>query len=535
MLKSNKNIALVLFLVFSFMISPFFLNTQIQIKGEAAVIADETEEDVPLAVVLLEDNYEITVGESAPIEFDKENTSVPLNALEYHVEVKSIISIDKGTHTIKALAKGVTKVNITLQGNQDVLASFNVEVKELEGALKITNAPASLNRGQELQLKLEVSDSLAGKAVVWSVSGDSISINDKGLIKANKLGESKITAVVEGFTTEVVIKVLAPLNKINFNGEKIFLNMKEDTNLPSLIYVPYDTTDSKNATYSSSDSKIFTIKDGKLIAVGVGEAKLNAQVGGNKTSIDVVVSPAKNESGAEVMVLNDFTIDQGVMTFKTHDLDLFVSQKIALEFSRNDIKVALEQDHVKEIKVLLDSDLLVNDMGRIHSFIVSQDILDLIDDDLVIHLEDKSKKRLISYHLKSEMNGEINLKYSIKEINENDQLYTKIQTKSYFLKFYNDSKNEYTVSLPGKIIDTSAGQMHFMYHLVDDKLVDTYQNIVSSGNNIVSFKVDSNENVLTFNKIAVLSNHALIITLGSVAIILIGLGGFKLSKSYKNR
>jgi outer membrane protein assembly factor BamE (lipoprotein component of BamABCDE complex) len=84
---------------------------------------------------------------------------------------------------------------------------------------------------------------------------------------------------------------LIPLDTIMINQNKLIKNPGELETL-TVNYYPYNTTDDKLISWTSSNSKIATIdSSGKLTAVGTGQTTITARVGVKSASCIVIVNP----------------------------------------------------------------------------------------------------------------------------------------------------------------------------------------------------------------------------------------------------
>lgn len=89
--------------------------------------------------------------------------------------------------------------------------------------------------------------------------------------------------VSRGETEKIPLKSIS-LNKTSLNLEKGSVDTLVVT------YNPTDTTDDKTVTWSSSNNNVVTVSDGKITAVGKGEAVITAKVGSFTATCKVLVS-----------------------------------------------------------------------------------------------------------------------------------------------------------------------------------------------------------------------------------------------------
>ena len=535
MMEKHKHKYLIkLGLVFSLMMSSSFI-----MHGALSVQAEERsmlldDEEMPVNIVLEQSQFNLMVGESATLVINEEESNYDPLLIQYELVHSGIISHDPETGTITALTVGKATINIiSRENNNEILASASVDVRALEGTISFKNPVSQLKREQEYQMELTVSDSLASLPVSWSSSDSSILEVDKnGLVTAKGLGTTSITAQVDSYTVTHEITVISILEKMSFNGSEVELEIRQNVDIPSLIYVPYDTTSNKVATYSTSNKDIFIIENGQIRGVGVGEAQLIATVGDLTTSIPVIVSPIKNADGAEVLSLGQHTVVEDAIVYTVDNLDLFKGDKIALEFDEESLLATLKEERLTRVRILLDERLTERNFRNVSSFALSKEMFGESFELLDIQLEDLKENLLIAYRFEEVMPNGVNLLYSVKEITPENALYQKIQTKSYQLSFDQPFFNgTYQVFLPGEQISTSPGQMHFLYELEGEKLNKTHLQSISDTDNIIELSICNNENVITFNKIAILSNKGLILSLASVVV---AMAAFGITKGIKN-
>lgn len=535
MMEKHKHKYLIkLGLVFSLMMSSSFI-----MHGALSVQAEERsmlldDEEMPVNIVLEQSQFNLIVGESATLVINEEESNYDPLLIQYELVPSGFISHDPKTGTITALKVGKATINIiSLENNNEILASASVDVRALEGTISFKDPVSQLKREQEYQMELTVSDSLASLPVSWSSSDSSILEVDKnGLVTAKGLGTASITAQVDSYTVTHEITVISILEKISFNGSGVELEIRQNVDIPSLIYVPYDTTSNKVATYSTSNKDIFIIENGQIRGVGVGEAQLIATVGDLTTSIPVIVSPIKNADGAEVLTLGQHTVVEDAIVYTVDYLDLFKGDKIALEFDEESLLATLKEERLTRVRILLDERLTERNFKNVSSFAFSKEMFGESFELLDIQLEDLKENLLIAYRFEEVMPNGVNLLYSVKEITPENALYQKIQTKSYQLSFDQPFFNgTYQVFLPGEQISTSPGQMHFLYELEGEKLNKTHLQSISDTDNIIELSISNNENVITFNKIAILSNKGLILSLASVVV---AMAAFGITKGIKN-
>lgn len=156
-----------------------------------------------------------------------------------------------------------------------------------------------------LQVRFDPADTTSDKTIVWKSGNPKIATvradaedSSRAVVTAVGTGEVKITAKASkggNQTADCVVKVIAPIYQLElsdpgaeegaggtnlFKGQSISLNAE---------YWPKDTTSDNTVTWSSSDEKIATVKNGRVTARGEGTAAITAAVAGYTASYHVAV------------------------------------------------------------------------------------------------------------------------------------------------------------------------------------------------------------------------------------------------------
>ena len=136
--------------------------------------------------------------------------------------------------------------------------------------------------GQDTLLVATVSPNKATDAsVIWYSDNPKVASVENGLVSAKSCGKALITVeTVEGeftaFCTVTVIPDRIPVNSISLDRDTIQLVIGKSDTLHVTV-LPDDATD-KDVTWTSSDSRVVTVNQGVLSAVGLGQAVVTAAV-----------------------------------------------------------------------------------------------------------------------------------------------------------------------------------------------------------------------------------------------------------------
>ncbi len=291
-------------------------------KAECVITVPVHIENVSLPQDITLDRGETTVLDIIcdPEEHDDTITSVEWSGDNTEVSAVSadgmITGIKEGTANITA------KVSVTtLNGEtKEYTAAAQVTVNErhldeaLGGQIAFEDMEEELLKGQSVDMYdlLNLYDILSENEITdtvtiqWTSSDEDVaSIDQTGRLTGVKEGTTNITAVVtakdgEGqvvgeYSAETKVKVKEiPLESIAF--DKIIREMVAGSSETlHIIYNPDNTTDLRDAEWSSSDTAILSVDDGKVTALKAGTATITAKVGEQTVSCEILVKA--NQSG----------------------------------------------------------------------------------------------------------------------------------------------------------------------------------------------------------------------------------------------
>ena len=220
-----------------------------------------------------------------PISSCSKNESIPkkINAGEYTVyyyvsgdnnynsKSGSIkVNINKKSGSISYLNKSITKI----QGDQ---AFTNVLTKTGDG---IINYSSSDNKVATIDKNGKVTILSSGNTVIKAIVID---------------GENYFYNIKEASYTLTVNKKIIniPITSISLNKISGTKYIGETENL-AVSYNPSNTTDNKSITWTTSNSKVATINNGVVKAVGVGNAVITAKVMNKTATYNITVKEKEN-------------------------------------------------------------------------------------------------------------------------------------------------------------------------------------------------------------------------------------------------
>ena len=157
------------------------------------------------------------------------------------------------------------------------------------------------------------------KTVFWLTSNEKVAtVDDNGKVTAVGSGEAKITATAGGKYASCTVKVTVLVTGITL--DKTELDMTIDDEPVTLVakVIPEGATD-KTVTWSSSNEKVATVDaNGKVTAVGNGEAKITAKAGDKTATCTVKVT----------VFATGITLDKTNLTMEVVDAPVKLTAKV---------------------------------------------------------------------------------------------------------------------------------------------------------------------------------------------------------------
>lgn len=174
---------------------------------------------------------------------------------------------------------------------------IKTEPQKMVTSVTLNQLSRTLVVGETVTLSATVSPSDApDKTVSWSSSDVSVATVNNGIVIAVSEGVTTITASCGGKSASCVVTVLKktiPVSSVTLTPASLTLIQGESTTLAFSVS-PADATD-QTATWSSSNSSIVTVEDGKVTAIREGTATISVNCGGK--SADCTVTVSNNTTG----------------------------------------------------------------------------------------------------------------------------------------------------------------------------------------------------------------------------------------------
>ncbi len=135
------------------------------------------------------------------------------------------------------------------------------------------------------------------RLVKWSSSNEkTVTVSDRGVIQAIAEGTSTIKAEAGGKSATCAVtveKTIVAVTEVTLDRTSLTLKVNETFTLSATV-APENATD-KAVKWTTSDSGVVRVSNGKVTAVGEGTAKITAAAGGKSASCTVTVKNAEPE------------------------------------------------------------------------------------------------------------------------------------------------------------------------------------------------------------------------------------------------
>ena len=219
---------------------------------------------------------------------------------------------------VKALKAGSVTITATA-GEKSATCAITVKAKVIPvTSITLDKTTLSLAAGDEATLIATVKpDNATDKTVTWTSSDPSVATVADGKVHAVKLGIAVITAKAGDKTATCTVTVAAkviPVTSVTLDKSEMELTEGDEAILTATVK-PDNATD-KTVTWTSSDTSVATVTDGKVKALKPGTATITAKAGDKSAKCTVTVA-------AKVIPVTSVTLDQ-------HTLEMTVGEEYML-------------------------------------------------------------------------------------------------------------------------------------------------------------------------------------------------------------
>ncbi|MBB3110525.1 hypothetical protein FHS18_002592 [Paenibacillus phyllosphaerae] len=225
-----------------------------------------------------------------------DGTAVDVTAdAEWTSSNTGVVKVDKGVVT--SVGAGTATITVTHHGVSD---SITAVVRPAHEAMRITPSAEQhiLLKGGPIDFSVAVpNDNNQWQTVTnatWTSSDIYVAtVDSNGRVTPKEIGQTKITASYKGLTKTVVVNVYPTIDTMEAASDEIDAFVDEQVKLPSVTAMTLweEKFDISNlVSWTSSNTSVVELKDGKWIGKQVGEAVLTASVQGKSVSVTVTIS-----------------------------------------------------------------------------------------------------------------------------------------------------------------------------------------------------------------------------------------------------
>ena len=271
--------------------------------GEAVITATvgtfktECTVTVNAALTLIEpekEAYDLVKGETTTISYTlKPEDTTDSRVVTFTSDNEDVATVD-ANGVVTAVAEG--KATITIAGANNVTATVTVNVTEIHiSSVALNKTEATVEAGETVQLAATVNPANhtdEDTKITWTSSDESVAtVNADGLVTAVAGGKATITATTWNGKT-AACEIIVPIHMESISVDKTETTIARGSEETLTVTItPANTTDDKTVTWISSDEDVVTVDaDGKVTAVGIGEAIVTAKVGNFTATCEVTVN-----------------------------------------------------------------------------------------------------------------------------------------------------------------------------------------------------------------------------------------------------
>ena len=163
----------------------------------------------------------------------------------------------------------------------------------------------AINASKQLTYTVQPLD--AGRVISWSSDKPNIvSVDNKGVISANAVGQARVTVNVDGQEDSVNVTVVQPIpaTSANFSVASKTIVKAETLDLNDLLTVePAENSDTKNRQWSVAPEGILSVEDGVVTPITTGTATVTVKYNDSvSASIEITVRDQKLADLADAKV-----------------------------------------------------------------------------------------------------------------------------------------------------------------------------------------------------------------------------------------
>lgn len=249
----------------------------------------------------------LSQGETAKLEAGVMPANATNYSIKWYVGDNTIATVSENGE-ITALTEGETtiiaKCGIATATCLLNVSSLNIPLKKIEFAEKSIEVIV----GSSTELSVKLTPENTTDRISWSSSDESIATVFGGTIIAKKQGETIITAMGGNQKATIVVKVVEPkveVTSLKFAEKNVSIEAGESKTLD--VEVESNAPEKVELTWTSSNDKIATVKNGRVMGVSTGTAQITVSYGEIKDQCTVEVTK-------KAVIVKSLTLDKDKAT-----------------------------------------------------------------------------------------------------------------------------------------------------------------------------------------------------------------------------
>ena len=261
-------------------------------KSESCSIRVEQRTVAVTSVELDRKTLEMTEGDEVTLTATVKPDDATDKTVTWSTSDASVATVTGGK--VKALKPG--NVTITAAaGEKSAQCAVSVQAKVIPvTSVTLDKTTLTLTEGDETTLTATVKpDDATDKTVTWTTSDATVATVTDGKVKALKAGTATITAKAGDKTATCAVTVQAkviPVTSMWLDKSELELTEGDEAVLTATV-MPENATD-KTVTWTSSNTSVATVTNGKVKAVKAGTATITAKAGDKSAKCTVTVLPS---------------------------------------------------------------------------------------------------------------------------------------------------------------------------------------------------------------------------------------------------
>lgn len=358
-----------------------------------------------------------------------------LDNIKVEIANPNIVSINLHDKSISGLAVGNTTITLTLLTQVSVI---QVSVGE-KTVIQLEDSEFYLIRGLSYNIPYTLTPSdQSSVSITWTSSNPSIAQVENGRVKGLAIGQTTITATVDGSTSSMKLYVTAPLQAIEFSPSELSISIGETSYPIQVNLKPKDTTDSTKIVYKVADSLIVRLnEDNTLTGLKQGTTEVIATNGQFEARLKVVVNSNLNDNGNTLLSLDTKLISAAQIEVRVGEtINESLKKNYAIILPEEIINNLLSENDLVFVNLFLNPFLVNQDFKYLKELLLPESITqNLAGKTLIINIQTSYGTPLIKYQFKNAFSKPINLIYSLYSFKEETKLGNQIGTSGYRIDF----------------------------------------------------------------------------------------------------